>query len=176
MLRVVAGFVFALCVLGSTPSRAEYYINDSFGGSIDDFRAELASIEQSHERVRVEGKCYSACTVILSLPRSRICITERTEFGFHAAYNFVAGRKQTSAQGTMELIGLYQRPIFDYIVAHGGLTPKLILLKGRELRRYFPLCKDSDRRTIQAFAEPTRRGIQAAQIMSRWSIFSEAAQ
>lgn len=164
MHRVLASFALILGVLASGPSRAEYYINDSWGGSIEEFRAELGPIARSKERVHVEGRCYSACTVILSLPRSRICIGPRTEFGFHAAFDVIGGVKKTSAQGTMELIGLYQRPIFDWIVEHGGLTPHAIVLTGAPLRKLFPRCSAHlPPGAVQAFAEPTRRGLIAAQ-------------
>ena len=68
------------------PASAEVRIEASPGGEASSFIEFFEQLRQSRERVVIDGPCFSACTLVLIImPRSRICVTQRAVFGFHAA-------------------------------------------------------------------------------------------
>lgn len=65
--------------------RGTIVIKDDHGGSIDDHAKFYNRIRLAHIPVRVEGYCNSACTYVLTMPPSEVCVTPRASFGFHLA-------------------------------------------------------------------------------------------
>ena len=77
--------VILLALAGFAPARADIVIEGSPGGEATSFLRFFEAVRHSGERVAVDGPCFSACTLALSvLPRSRICATPRANLGFHA--------------------------------------------------------------------------------------------
>ena len=81
----VASFL-ALCLLVVvTPARADVRILASPGGEVGSYIKLFSVLRQSGQRVIVDGPCFSACTLVLSsIPRNRICVTQKAVLGFHA--------------------------------------------------------------------------------------------
>jgi hypothetical protein len=76
------------------------------------------------------------------VPNDRICVTRRAVLGFHAARSIDArGRLRSEPQATDLVLSVYPRPVRDWIVQHGGLTSRVILLRGRELAALYPSCR-----------------------------------
>jgi hypothetical protein len=92
--------------------------------------------------VIVDGPCLSACTVLLgTIPKDRICVTGRAAFGFHAAWVPAGrGRQAPSALGDRMLWANYPAPVREWITRHGGLSKRIIYLRGRELTSLYPAC------------------------------------
>jgi hypothetical protein len=58
----------------------------SGGGDVLAYLKFFALLEQSGQRILLDGPCFSACTLVLSeIPRERICVAARAVLGFHAA-------------------------------------------------------------------------------------------
>jgi hypothetical protein len=75
------------------------------------------------------------------MPRNRICVTRRAVLGFHAAWTpGRKGRALTHAEATNLMMETYPVPVRDWIARHGGLTRRLILLRGAELGRLYASC------------------------------------
>ena len=132
-----------LVLLGITSaSAATLRIHDDPGGRIDRYLQRFAKMRHAGNRVVVDGTCNSACTLLLgTIPRERICVTERASLGFHAAWVFDgAGKPVESAQWTQVLWRNYPTPIRDWITRHGGLNSHMIFLRGTELTALYPLC------------------------------------
>jgi len=71
-------------LLLSTPlAQADIIIRNHPGGRIGEVLARVDHLRQRGERVIVDGRCASACT--LHLRNRRICVTERAVFIFHGA-------------------------------------------------------------------------------------------
>jgi hypothetical protein len=143
MRGVFAAFVLALSVLASMSSpSAAMRIGEDRGGQIGPYLSQYAMVRDSGERVIVDGSCLSACTLVLgTVPPDRICVTRRANFGFHAAWNYAAaGRPVTSVEGTRLLWEVYPPNVRQWITRHGGLTPRMIFLRGRELSAMYPAC------------------------------------
>jgi hypothetical protein len=64
--------------------------------------------------------------------------------GFHAAWMFdSSGKRIVSASGTQDLMQTYPAPVRAWIARHGGLTPKMIYLRGRDLAAIVAPCDSS---------------------------------
>jgi hypothetical protein len=56
--------------------------------------------------------------------------------GFDAVYDFDAKRRIiTNREATQHLYSMYPMPVQSWIAERGGLTPRMILLRGKALRR-----------------------------------------
>ncbi len=143
-MRLGAAIVGALLVLlGVGSASATVRISEDRGGRIVTYLYKFAMIRSSGERVVIDGTCASACTMILgAVPRDRICVTPRASLGFHAAWEYGAqGRPVASRGGTRFLLETYPPEIRRWIHRHGGLTPHMMFLRGRELAAMYPTCQ-----------------------------------
>ena len=95
------------------------------------------------ERVVIDGPCLSACTLLLStIPNNRICVTRRAILGFHAARSVDRrGRTYAEPEASHLVLEAYPAPVRGWIVRRGGLTSRLLLLRGRELAAIYPRCR-----------------------------------
>lgn len=124
------------------PASADVRIEASPGGEASSFIEFFEQLRQSRERVVIDGPCFSACTLVLIImPRSRICVTQRAVFGFHAAKAIDQyGREYPAPEVTRVVAAAYPAPIRNWIKLHGGLTRAPIFLGGRELAGMYPRC------------------------------------
>ncbi len=142
--RHLAGGALALaltlCLI--LPASADVRILSSGGGVVGDYLNFFAKVKQSGERVVIDGPCLSACTLVLStIPRKRICVTSRAVLGFHAPYLVdQKGRTFHNAKVTQAIDAAYPANVRAWIRKKGGLSQKVILLKGRELNSLYPRC------------------------------------
>ena len=92
--------------------------------------------------VIIDGLCASACTIVLgAVPRDKICVTSHANLGFHAAWDFGAnGRAVTNPEATQMLYSMYPSPVRRWIAARGGLTPRMIFLRGKQLQALYKPC------------------------------------
>jgi len=132
----------ALLLVGVRASSAAVRIADDRGGKIGTYLDKYQSLRTSGETVIVDGYCASACTIVLGMvPRDRICVTSRANFGFHAAYDLDAnGREVTNSGATRTLYSMYPSLVRRWIAARGGLKPQLIFLRGEELTSMYRPC------------------------------------
>jgi hypothetical protein len=64
--------------------------------------------------------------------------------GFHAAWMFDnSGKRVVSASGTQDLMKTYPAPVRTWIARHGGLTPRMMYLQGRDLAAIVAPCNSS---------------------------------
>lgn len=150
----------AISLLGLTtlPASADIHIRSSPGGRIGDYLKLFAAVEQSGQRVIIDGPCLSACTLVVSIvPRSRICVTPRAVLGFHAAWRpDENGQPATHAVATRLMLDTYPAPIRAWIVRRGGLTRKNLFLRGRELAAMYPRCGPVHQRSAASQHRATR--------------------
>jgi hypothetical protein len=135
----IAAMMLAMAV---SPASATKRISDDPGGQLGPYLQKLAVLRSSGEQVVIDGKCLSACTMVLGvIPRDHICVTSKAQLGFHAAWRPEAGRQVTSLEGTELLMDNYPQQVRDWIARRGGLTPHMIFLSGRELASMYPTCQ-----------------------------------
>ena len=138
LLLAVALWVFATML-----ARAEVRILASPGGQVGPFIDLFEKVRNSGERVVIDGPCLSACTLVLSMvPSDRICVTRRAVFGFHAARSMDRrGKLYAEPEASNLVLQAYPGPVRDWIVSRGGLTSRLLLLRGRELSAMYRKCR-----------------------------------
>src|ERR1700736_4544916 len=146
MRTTLGKFVFLsiiLCALVSPPVQAEVRILASPGGQVGPFLELFDRVRESGERVVIDGPCLSACTLVLStVPSDRICVTRRAVLGFHAARSIDrSGRLYAEPEASQAVLGAYPAPVRGWISRRGGLTSRLLLLRGRELAAIYPTCR-----------------------------------
>jgi len=132
-----------LCALGAPSARADIRILQSPGGQVGPFLDLFEQVRQSGERVVIDGPCLSACTLVLSMvPSDRICVTRRAVLGFHAARSVdKRGRTYAEPEASQIVLQTYPTQVRNWIRSRGGLTSRLLLLRGRELAAIYPTCR-----------------------------------
>ena len=133
----------ALCALASPPAQAEVRILSSPGGPVGPFLDLFERVRASGERVVIDGPCLSACTLVLSIvPADRICVTRRAVLGFHAARSVdQVGRIYAEPEASELVLEAYPAAVRGWIRRRGGLTSRLLVLRGRELAAIYPSCR-----------------------------------
>ena len=125
------------------PAPADVRILASPGGQVGPFLDLFERVRASGERVVIDGPCLSACTLVLSMvPSDRICVTRRAILGFHAARSIdQRGRLYAEPEASELVLEAYPAAVRGWIRSRGGLTSRLLLLRGRELAAIYPSCR-----------------------------------
>ena len=142
-MKLATGLLAAVLLLaGVASSQAVVRIADDRGGRIGTYVDKYQGLRSSGETVIIDGLCASACTIVLgAISPDKICVTSHAELGFHAAWDFGAnGRAVTNAEATRFLYSLYPSQVRRWISQRGGLTPRLIFLRGKQLQALYKPC------------------------------------
>jgi len=142
LASVIAAFVAS--IMACSVASADLRIAGDPGGEVSSYIEKFESVRASGERVVIDGPCLSACTLLTAfVPRSHICVTSRAMLGFHAAsyYDDASRSLVPTREGSALVMRLYPAEIRSWIVHHGGLTPHLIVLRGRELSALYGACR-----------------------------------
>ena len=133
----------ALWAFATLLARAEVRILASPGGQVGPFIDLFDEVRASGERVVIDGPCLSACTLVLSVvPHDHICVTRRAVLGFHAARSIDRrGKIYAEPEASRLVLEAYPGPVRDWITRRGGLTSRLLLLRGRELSAMYRPCR-----------------------------------
>ncbi len=128
----------------TTMASADVRITNDPGGEITAYLQKFQAMRAAGERLVIDGPCLSACTLFTALiPRDHVCVTPRAVLGFHAAsyYDDASRELVPTRAGTRLVMRLYPPAIRNWIARHGGLTPHIIGLRGRELASLFNTCR-----------------------------------
>src|SRR6476646_8629479 len=137
------GMVVILALFALLPARADVRILSSSGGAVDDYLRIFAQLRASGERIVIDGPCLSACTLVLStIPKNRICVTRKAVLGFHAPQwvDPRSGRTSRTPEVTRIVTQSYPAGVRAWIKKRGGLTQKVIYLRGKERAALYPRC------------------------------------
>jgi hypothetical protein len=127
----------------TTVAFADVRVRNDPGGEIASYVRKFQAMKESGERLVIDGPCLSACTLFTAfLPHDQVCVTKRAILGFHAAsYSDDARRSLVPTRsGTQLVMRLYPQSIRNWIERHGGLTPRLIGMRGHDLTALFATC------------------------------------
>ena len=144
--------------LGSPPvAQAAMRITGDPGGLIVEYAQRFLHARASGEQVIIDGACLSACTLAIAmLPREQVCATSKAVLGFHAAWRPTSsGGKTTSLLATQAMMDLYPTDVRGWIGRHGGLTPRMIFLQGRELATMVATCGETGSTVARITHKPT---------------------
>lgn len=145
VMRIVFTLLLAMALwfFATMLARADVRILGSPGGQVGPFIDLFDQVRASGERVVIDGPCMSACTLVLNVvPSERICVTRRAVLGFHAARSIDRRGKIYAEPEASELVlEAYPGPVRNWIIRRGGLTSRLLLLRGRELTAMYRPCR-----------------------------------
>jgi hypothetical protein len=135
-------FAALLLLAGAGTGHAKVRIANDKGGLIGRYVERYEQLRASRQSVMIDGLCASACTIVLSaIPHNKICVTSKARLGFHAAWDFSArGRAVTNPGATRWLYSMYPSAVRRWIAGRGGLTPRTIFLRGRQLESMYRPC------------------------------------
>jgi hypothetical protein len=152
-MRHAAGLLVAIVATAVSASyaKATLWITGDNGGTILEYAQRFHQARQAGEQVIIDGKCLSACTIVIGMvPRDRICATPKALLGFHAAFSRTSdGGTVASTDATKFMMNAYPPAVRRWINQHGGLTTQMIFLMGSELARFVPTCGATAGSTIR---------------------------
>jgi hypothetical protein len=129
-------------------------IGNDRGGYVIQYASKLQKMKQAGTQVQFTGRCYSACTLYLALPRSQTCISPRASFTFHAAYG--AGPKGNQI-ATSYMLNKYPSWVRSWINSQGGLSRRLITMPydytSKHMKTCGPVTAQSEVRVSRATAQ-----------------------
>jgi len=143
LAAAVVGFV-ASSIAAPSVASAEVRIVGDPGGEVSSYIQKFEQVRASGEHIVIDGPCLSACTLLTGIvPRDHICVTSRAVLGFHAAsyYDDASRSLVPTREGSRLVMRLYPAQIRGWIARHGGLTPQLIQMRGRELTSLYSTCQ-----------------------------------
>jgi hypothetical protein len=123
---------------------AEMRIVNDPGGEVSSYVQKFQQMRAAGDRIVIDGPCLSACTLLTGIiPRDRVCVTSRAELGFHAAsyYDDASRSLVPTRSGSQVVMRLYPASVRAWITRHGGLTPTLKIMRGRELSGLYRTCE-----------------------------------
>jgi ATP-dependent protease ClpP protease subunit len=142
-MKVPTGLLaVTLLLAGAGTSHAEVRIARDQGGQIGRYVDRYEQLRASGQTIVIDGLCASACTIILAaIPHDKICVTPNAKLAFHAAWDFGAhGHTVANPEATRTLYSMYPSQVRRWIASQGGLTPRMIFLRGRQLEAMYRPC------------------------------------
>lgn len=142
---VIATLVLLLLICVVSRVFADVRISYDPGGELVRYVHHYERLKQERHYVTVDGRCYSACTLVLMLPDGQRCATVNAEFYFHAAYIerqvlFWKWREIQQDQ-TDYMFSLYPRPVRAWVITKGGLGKNHVVMRQDEIYKYMRACK-----------------------------------
>jgi hypothetical protein len=139
----VASAAVGIAALAAVATTSVIY-NDG-GGSVYEYVKKYDDLYANNVRVRVEGACYSSCTMALGYPN--VCLDPNAVLGFHPAYiSYFFGLFHYSIhpQATEEMRRHYPPDALAIINKHDGLKdnggwlrPEIRLIKASEFPAHY---------------------------------------
>jgi hypothetical protein len=149
-MKCLTAMLAAMLLLADAgASHAVVRITNDRGGQIGRYVDRYEKLRASGQAIIIDGLCASACTIVLgTIPYSKICVTPNAEFAFHAAWDFGRrGRVIPNPEATKDLFSMYPSQVRRWIASRGGLSPRTIFLRGRQLAAMYRPCYLDSRAT-----------------------------
>ncbi len=130
--------------LPSTAGSAVTIRNDR-GGQVIHYALKMLRLKEAGHSVRFSGRCDSACTLYLALPRSKTCVSPGASFGFHLPYGASRAGNQVAAQ---YLLSSYPGWVRSWIADKGGLKSQIKTMGYGYASQFLPTCKQPDKKLV----------------------------
>ncbi|WP_204115204.1 hypothetical protein [Shimia biformata] len=122
------------------------------GGNVVNYARRVSAAKHNNTHVTFKGKCQSACTMFLALPKHQTCISRGASFSFHRAYG---ASSDMNAWGTRYLLKSYPEWVIDWIDQKGGLSNKLLRMDYKYASQFLSTCSPADTRKMVQKATTT---------------------
>src|SRR5271163_3562860 len=133
-MKFMMGLLAAVVLLASMgSSHAVVRIGEDRGGRIGTYVDKYQEVRTSGEMVIID--------VLGAIPHDKICVTSHAALGFHAAWDMDDdGHAITNPEATHMLYSMYPSAVKRWINQRGGLTARMIYLRGKELTSMYHPC------------------------------------
>ena len=112
-------------------------IRSDRGGEIYRYAQRANLYVRSGSILRFSGSCDSACTLFLSVPKSKLCIKKGASFGFHLPYG---SGQSANASAARYIYKKYPYWVRSWIRAKGGLKGHIERMDYTYARRFMRPC------------------------------------
>jgi hypothetical protein len=162
--------VYSAPLMGPMRGQNIMKISNDRGGYVIQYALKLQSMKQAGTQVQFTGRCLSACTLYLALPKSQTCISSRASFTFHAAYG--AGPRGNQI-ATSYMLNKYPSWVRSWISNQGGLSRRLVTMPYGYASKHMRPCETAT--AVNAPGATWKKSIRAQQPSSTRANFSKAA-
>lgn len=114
-----------------------YVVHADRGGNVANYIIKARGLRQQSRKIRFAGRCESACTILLSHPKSDICITRNAKFGFHLPYG---GRSEDNTKIRSRMMAVYPSWVRSWIGSKGGLNGHMKTMTYAYASRFLRTC------------------------------------
>ncbi|MEW9806752.1 hypothetical protein ABUE31_12240 [Mesorhizobium sp. ZMM04-5] len=143
-LIAVPMLISAVATAQALPSHGSpITIRNDRGGQVIHYALKMLRLKEAGRSVRFSGRCDSACTLYLALPRSKSCVTPSASFGFHLPYGASRRGNQVAAQ---YLLSSYPGWVRSWVASQGGLNGQIKTMSYGYASRFLPTCPQADRK------------------------------
>ncbi len=158
MFRVFATalFIATLVAIPMESFATPYYANKKVvtirgdhGGVMLAYALKAKKMARAGTQVRIGGRCDSACTLYLGLPRNQVCVFPGASFRFHKPYGGSAKANHAAAKFMMRN---YPGWVRNWINRNGGLTSRLKTMPYSYVSQYVSSCYNERQRPKRARA------------------------
>ncbi len=115
----------------------EITISNNRGGHLIKYALQAKKLARDQKKVRIAGRCDSACTMYLTMPRQLTCITPNAKFGFHLPYGSSAKNNVVAAK---YMIRSYPGWVKQWIADNNGLSRDMKTMTYSYARQYVKTC------------------------------------
>ena len=112
-------------------------VRDDRGGRVINYALQMMKFRDSGTKLKFTGRCDSACTIYLALPRDQTCISPGALFGFHAPF---AATPEASQRAQDYLLENYPEWVKSWIADRGGLTKDIMTMDYSYASRFLDRC------------------------------------
>ena len=142
-------FMFATLVLASILApKAGFaddrtiYISHDPGGDLGLYQVKAQVARELNLKVVIDGVCASACTLLIGLPSSQVCVTARARLHFHKARlkRPVANGRRLLRKANHMMLAAYPAGVQNWIARKGGLTNRMLKMESSEVLQFFRRC------------------------------------
>ncbi len=132
-LAIALGADAGLAASKQTP----IWISGDRGGHVIRYAIKVAKAKRSGQKVAIAGRCASACTLYLSMPRAKMCVSKGAQFAFHMPYGASSRNNRVAASYMM---GRYPSWVRSWIHRNGGLSSRMITMNYAYASKFLPTC------------------------------------
>jgi hypothetical protein len=162
--------VYSAPLMGPMRGQNIVRISNDRGGYVIQYASKLETLKQAGTQVQFTGRCLSACTLYLALPKSQTCVASRASFTFHAAYGSSPRGNQIA---TSYMLNKYPSWVRSWISTQGGLSRRLITMPYGYVSKHMRPCETAT--AVNARRATPRKSISAHRRSPTKVNFSKAA-
>lgn len=118
------------------------YISHDAGGDLGLYQVKAKVARELNLKVVIDGVCASACTMLIGLPSSQVCATDRARLHFHKARlaKTVANGRRVLSEANRMMLASYPSGVRRWIESHGGLTNRMLRMGSADVLRFMRRC------------------------------------